>query len=102
MANELSEMIAARDSMARYYINGHCALRAMMENRNDKSKLTFRRSVNWARLPVSEIEELINEVYTQVHLIKVNLTNLDGYMYRNIDANNQMQNIGTNAPNSDL
>ena len=100
--NILSRMITDRDSMGRNYVDGHLALRALLENRNDRAKLTFKKNVEWSSLPVPEIEALLLEVDTQLNLIQADLTSLDGYMYRKGNANNQIQNIGTNAPNSDL
>ena len=93
LANHLTEMIAARDSMARYYNDGDQALRALLEERNDKAKQTFDRNVNWSRLTVSEIEGLLVEVDKQIDLIKADLTTHPKEFKKPRNANNEVEAI---------
>ena len=72
--NLLSRMITDRDSMARNYEDGHQALRALLENRNDMARLTFKKNVEWSSLPVSEIKALLVEVDKQIRTIQSDLT----------------------------
>ena len=93
LANHLTEMIAARDSMARYYNDGHEALQVLLEDRNEKARLTFRKNVHWSRLPVSEIEGLLVEVDKQIDLIKADLTTHPKDFKKPRNANNEVEAI---------
>ena len=74
MTAHLTEMILARDDLGQHYKGGHRALKEMLQDRNQLAQLTFKKNVDWSRYSVSDLEELVDEVNTQVRLIRNDLT----------------------------
>jgi len=92
-------MIAIRDEWAQVgYVRGKVALRTLLRETSPHWELTLRDGVEWSRYSVPELKELIKEVREQIRLVSSDVTTHP----KNWGTNNQIQNIGTNAPNSDL
>lgn len=101
LAASLSEMIAARNKMAFYYKDGDRALRALLADRNQWAKLTFKTGVDWSRLTEEELHACLIEVKTEIRLVQADLTISDGLMLRQKSANQAMQADGAAAPRPD-
>jgi hypothetical protein len=98
-AEQLSILIETRDAWAQAgYVRGRAVLRTLLKDTSPHWELTLRDGIEWHRYSVPELKELIEEVKEQISFVRSDLTTHP----KNWDANNQMQNIGTNAPNSDL